>query len=107
MLPLTPSIEQLSVGISAYGMRFAGAYLMHGIEHILFGFDHLLFVLALILIVPSGRVLLLTVTAFTVAHSITLSLATLGVVQVAGPPVEATIARLASGRNVAPRPAAT
>jgi hydrogenase/urease accessory protein HupE len=70
----------------------AGAYLMHGIEHILFGFDHLLFVLALILIVRSGRMLLLTVTAFTVAHSITLSLATLGIAQVPGPPVEAAIA---------------
>jgi hydrogenase/urease accessory protein HupE len=65
---------------------------MHGIEHILLGFDHLLFVLALILIVRSGRVLLLTVTAFTIAHSITLSLATLGMVRVPGPPVEATIA---------------
>ena len=69
-----------------------GAYLMHGIEHILFGFDHLLFVLALILIVRSRRVLLLTITAFTAAHSITLSLATLGVVRVPGPPVEAAIA---------------
>src|SRR4029077_11906046 len=58
----------------------------------LFGFDHLLFVLALILIVPSRRMLLATITAFTVAHSITLSLATLGVVHVPGPPVEATIA---------------
>jgi HupE / UreJ protein len=65
---------------------------MHGIEHILFGYDHLLFVLALILIVRSARVLLLTVTAFTLAHSITLSLATLGVVRVPGPPVEAAIA---------------
>ena len=70
----------------------AGAYLMHGVEHILFGFDHLLFVLALILIVRSGRVLLWTITAFTLAHSITLSLATLGVVQVPAPPVEAAIA---------------
>jgi HupE/UreJ protein len=51
---------------------------MHGIEHILFGYNHLLFVLALILIVRRGRVLLITVTAFTIAHSITLSLATLG-----------------------------
>ncbi len=65
---------------------------MHGIEHILFGFDHLLFVLALILIVRSRRVLLWTITAFTLAHSITLSLATLGVVHVPGPPVEAMIA---------------
>jgi hydrogenase/urease accessory protein HupE len=70
----------------------AGAYLMHGIEHILFGFDHLLFVLALILIVPNRRMLLVTITAFTVAHSITLSLATIGVVHVPGPTVEATIA---------------
>ena len=69
-----------------------GAYLTHGVEHILFGFDHLLFVLALILIVRSGRVLLWTITAFTLAHSITLGLATLGVVHVPGPPVEAAIA---------------
>jgi HupE / UreJ protein len=45
---------------------------MHGIEHILLGYDHLLFVLALILIVRRGQVLLITVTAFTIAHSITL-----------------------------------
>src|SRR5262249_12911818 len=56
------------------------------------GFDHLLFVLGLVLIVPSRRVLLVTITAFTVAHSITLALATLGVVHVPGPPVEASIA---------------
>jgi hydrogenase/urease accessory protein HupE len=68
------------------------AYLAHGVEHILFGFDHLLFVLALILIVRSRRMLLLTISAFTVAHSVTLALATLGVVHVPGPPVEATIA---------------
>jgi hydrogenase/urease accessory protein HupE len=68
------------------------AYLVHGIEHILFGYDHLLFVLALILIVRSGRVLLITITSFTIAHSITLSLATLGVTHVSGPPVEAAIA---------------
>jgi hydrogenase/urease accessory protein HupE len=68
------------------------AYVQHGIEHILFGFDHLLFVLALILIVRSRRTLLWTITAFTLAHSITLSLATLGLVHVPGPPVEAMIA---------------
>jgi hydrogenase/urease accessory protein HupE len=73
-------------------LSVAGAYIMHGIEHILFGFDHLLFVLALILIVRSRLVLLWTITAFTLAHSITLSLATLGVVNVPGPPVEAMIA---------------
>ncbi|WP_312015684.1 HupE/UreJ family protein [Bradyrhizobium liaoningense] len=73
-------------------LAIAGAYVLHGIEHILFGFDHLLFVLALILIVRNGRMLLWTITAFTIAHSITLSLATLGLVHVPAPPVEAMIA---------------
>ncbi|MEX2205584.1 MAG: HupE/UreJ family protein [Myxococcota bacterium] len=73
-------------------LALLGAYLRHGIEHILFGFDHLLFVLALILIVPRRRVLVATVTAFTLAHSITLALAVLGVVRAPGPPVEAAIA---------------
>lgn len=67
-------------------------YAMHGIDHIVFGFDHLLFVLALVLIVPSTRVLVWTITSFTLAHSITLALATLGIVEVPGPPVEAAIA---------------
>lgn len=68
------------------------AFVGHGVEHILFGYDHLLFVLALMLIVRNTRALILTVTAFTLAHSITLALAALGMVQVPGPPVEAAIA---------------
>lgn len=87
-----PSKPYIDLAASQGTFLVAGAYLVHGIEHILFGFDHLLFVLALILIVRSGRVLFFTITAFTVAHSITLTLATLGVVNVPGPPVEATIA---------------
>jgi hydrogenase/urease accessory protein HupE len=87
-----PSRPWIEIATSRSRLQVATAYLVHGIEHILFGYDHLLFVLALILIARSTRMLLLTVTAFTVAHSITLSLATLGVVHVAGPPVEATIA---------------
>jgi hydrogenase/urease accessory protein HupE len=67
-------------------------YTMLGIEHILMGIDHLLFVLALVILVKGTRRLLWTVTAFTIAHSITLALATLGVINVPGPPVEATIA---------------
>jgi len=63
-----------------------------GVEHILGGVDHLLFVLALLLIVRGGRRIVATITAFTIAHSITLVSATLGWVHVAGPPVEATIA---------------
>jgi hypothetical protein len=85
-----PSRPWIDIATTRGPLAVAGAYLAHGIEHILFGFDHLLFVLALVLIVRSGRVLLMTVTAFTVAHSITLSLATLGVVHVPGPPVEAS-----------------
>jgi hydrogenase/urease accessory protein HupE len=87
-----PSKPWIEIETSRSSFEVASAYLMHGIEHILFGYDHLLFVLALILIVRNTRMLLLTVTAFTVAHSVTLSLATLGVVHVPGPPVEATIA---------------
>jgi hydrogenase/urease accessory protein HupE len=87
-----PSRAWVEIAISRGPLSVAGAYLLHGIEHILLGFDHLLFVFALILIVRSGRVLLVTITAFTVAHSITLSLATLGLVRVPGPPVEAAIA---------------
>jgi hydrogenase/urease accessory protein HupE len=87
-----PSRPWIEIAADRGPLAVAGAYVMHGIEHILFGFDHLLFVLALILIVPNRRTLLITVTAFTIAHSITLSLATLGLVQVPGPPVEASIA---------------
>lgn len=68
------------------------AFVGHGVEHILLGYDHLLFVLALMLIVRSTKALVLTVTAFTAAHSITLALATLGLVHPPGPPVEAAIA---------------
>ena len=63
-----------------------------GVEHILFGFDHLLFVLALVILVRDWRRVVLTVTAFTLAHSITLAAATLGFVNVPGPPIEAAIA---------------
>lgn len=67
-------------------------YLLLGIEHILFGIDHLLFVFALLLIVGDVWMLVKTITAFTIAHSITLALATLGVVHVPQQPVEAVIA---------------
>ncbi|HEV2840357.1 MAG TPA: HupE/UreJ family protein [Chthoniobacterales bacterium] len=70
----------------------AGGYFRLGVEHILFGIDHLLFVLALVLIVRGVGLLVKTITAFTVAHSITLGLATLGYVHVPSAPVEAAIA---------------
>ena len=70
----------------------AGEYLKLGVEHILLGIDHLLFVLALLLITRGRWRLVKTVTAFTVAHSITLALAALGFVHVPQAPVEAVIA---------------
>jgi hydrogenase/urease accessory protein HupE len=70
----------------------AGEYLFLGFEHILLGIDHLLFVLGLLVIVRGTRMLVETITAFTVAHSITLGLATLGYASVPGPPLNAAIA---------------
>ena len=87
-----PSQPWIEVVGSQGPLAVLGAYVQHGVAHILLGYDHLLFVLALMLIVRSTRVLVWTITAFTIAHSITLALATLGVVHVPGPPVEATIA---------------
>ena len=67
-------------------------YLRLGFEHILTGPDHLLFVLGLVLLVHARRLLLWTITAFTAGHSVTLSLAALGLVNVAPKPVEVLIA---------------
>ncbi len=89
ILPVNPSF----IGRPSLGrLEVVRTYTILGIEHILSGFDHLLFVLALVLLVPGTRRLLLTITAFTVAHSLTLAGATLGWVHVPGPPVEASIA---------------
>ena len=89
---LLPENARFTVEAPAGTGEVAWSYLVLGVEHILGGVDHLLFVLALLLIVRGGRAIVLTVTAFTVAHSITLISATLGWVQVPGPPVEAIIA---------------
>lgn len=79
-----------------FGSRGSGPvvseYFVLGVGHILLGIDHLLFVLALVLIVRGLGLLVKTITAFTVAHSVTLALATLGVVHVPSAPVEAVIA---------------
>ena len=89
VLPVEPRFE---VTASPGDFEVIKTYTVLGIGHILLGFDHLLFVLALLLIVDGTRRLIATITAFTVAHSITLALATMGVVHVPGPPVEALIA---------------
>lgn len=89
---LLPQRPQFVVQGTTGNWEVAGSYLVLGIEHILGGIDHLLFVLALLLVVRGTRRIVLTITAFTVAHSITLVAATLGWMKVAGPPVEAIIA---------------
>lgn len=70
----------------------AAAFFVMGIEHILTGYDHLLFVLALVLVVQNARALLSVVTAFTIAHSITLALATLRIVSLPPSVIEPAIA---------------
>ena len=77
---------------SPEALRVARTYFGLGVEHILTGADHLLFVLALILLTRGAWRLVKTVTAFTLAHSLTLALATLGLVRVPTAPVEASIA---------------
>ncbi len=73
-------------------LEVATTYTQFGIEHILEGIDHLLFVACLILIAGTGRRILITITGFTIAHSITLTLAALNLVRLPIPPIEAVIA---------------
>ena len=89
---LKPAQRWLIVEGPRSSEQVAWDYTVLGVEHILAGFDHLLFVLALVLIVSNARRLLITITAFTIAHSITLAAATLGLVAAPRPPVEAVIA---------------
>lgn len=83
--------EENSVDLSQSQGAALWAYFRIGVEHIIFGYDHLLFVLGLVLLVRP-RQLLATVTAFTVAHSITLAASSLAGISLPGPPVEITIA---------------
>jgi hydrogenase/urease accessory protein HupE len=89
---LTPSAPSFVVEAAPRALQVARTYLVLGIEHILGGVDPLLFVLALVILVKGTRRLIATVTAFTLAHSLTLAGATLGFLHVPGPPVEAAIA---------------
>ena len=72
--------------------NMASTYFILGVEHILEGFDHLLFVLVLLLLVGNIRVLIWTITAFTLAHTITLMMASLDMIYFSSRAVEATIA---------------
>jgi hydrogenase/urease accessory protein HupE len=70
----------------------AGSYFRLGLDHILQGVDHLLFVLGLLILVPGRMTLVKTITAFTIAHSITLGIATLGYAHAPLPPLNLAIA---------------
>ena len=89
---LTPSSPSFIVPVQPGPLLVLRDYVGLGVEHILFGIDHLLFVLCLLLLVHGVCQLLMTITAFTLAHSITLAAATLGFVRVPAAPVEAMIA---------------
>jgi hydrogenase/urease accessory protein HupE len=89
---LTASDPSFTVPAQPSGFDVVQTYSLLGVKHILLGIDHLLFVLALLLLVKGTMRTVATVTAFTLAHSLTLAGATLGFVQAPGPPIEAVIA---------------
>ena len=89
---LTPDAPEYELAEKPGWGETVRTYFVLGVEHILLGIDHLLFVFVLLLLVPDTRKLIFTITAFTVAHSITLILAALDLVRIPVPPVEACIA---------------
>lgn len=90
VVPLAPVSHGIGPGAAARAVLLSYGRL--GVAHILGGVDHLLFVFGLLLLVPSWRLLVQTITAFTLAHSLALALAVLGVVTVPASPVEVMIA---------------
>jgi len=89
---LTPSNPQAVIAQRPDRWQVARTYFITGVEHILMGYDHLLFVLCLVLLLNGAWRVAGTVTAFTIAHSLTLVATTLELISVPGPPVEAAIA---------------
>jgi hydrogenase/urease accessory protein HupE len=88
-----PTVQLYGSADDRRGMgEIAWAYTILGIEHILTGLDHLLFVVSLLFLVGFNRRLVATITAFTLAHSLTLALSALGWLTLRSPPVEASIA---------------
>jgi hydrogenase/urease accessory protein HupE len=89
---LSPAAPSFVVAATPSQLDAARSFLAVGVEHILLGPDHLLFVLGLLLIVRGRRALVGTISAFTLAHSLTLALATLGVARAPLAPLHAAIA---------------
>lgn len=84
-------LADLKAGAGSFG-SLASRYLVLGAEHILFGIDHLLFIVGLLLLIHGFWKLIQTITAFTIAHSITLGFAVLGIFPVPNAPIEVLIA---------------
>ena len=103
-----PQVQLFGSANDQRGMgEIAWAYAVLGVEHILGGFDHLLFVISLLFLVGFQRRLVWTISAFTAAHSITLALSALGWLVLRPLPVEATIAlsiMLVAGEALHTRP---
>jgi hypothetical protein len=89
---LKPSVTEWTVPDAEDRYAVATQYTALGVEHIWIGIDHLLFVACLVFIAGTSRRLLITITGFTVAHSITLALSALDLIRIPTPPVEAAIA---------------
>jgi hydrogenase/urease accessory protein HupE len=89
---LRPASPSVTLGAVTSLAERALGYVQLGVQHILLGVDHLLFVLGLMLIISNRWMLVKTITAFTLAHSITLAIATLGYAQAPLPPLNAAIA---------------
>ena len=89
---LVPEADSVVIPVKPSALDVMATYLALGVEHILLGVDHLLFVFALLLLVSEMRRLIATITAFTIAHSMTLAAAALGYANVPSAPVEAIIA---------------
>ena len=89
---LTPSSPSFVVTRAPKFEEVVKTYLVFGVQHILQGLDHLLFVACLILIAGTWHRILITITGFTIAHSITLTLSALELVQLPVPPIEVAIA---------------
>ena len=89
---LTPAASSFKVEAAPRATQVAATYLRLGVEHILTGWDHLLYILAMLLLVRGWRRVILTMSAFTATHSLTLTAAALGWVHVPQRPVEACIA---------------
>jgi hydrogenase/urease accessory protein HupE len=89
---IKPANPEITIQLTGTGNVAVPKYLALGVEHILTGFDHLAFVLGLVLLVRGRMRLVATITAFTVAHSITLALAALGYYRLSPPVVESVVA---------------